>query len=109
MTVWTDHVKKFAKINQLSYGCAISDPRCKASYKNVVPKQAARSAMTKSAAKAGRDLIRKKENEVPAMASGNTGSSASAEYLSTRRAFSVKRKKENKQPEVVSFRIKKKK
>lgn len=76
MTVWTDHVKRFAKINQISYGCAISDQRCKASYKNVVPKQAARSAMTKSAAKAGRDLIKKKEN---------------------------------KQPEVVSFRIKKKK
>ena len=30
---WIEHVKKFVRENNMSYGCAISDPRCKASYK----------------------------------------------------------------------------
>lgn len=34
MTAWTDHVKKWAKENNKTYGCAISDPRCKASYRS---------------------------------------------------------------------------
>jgi hypothetical protein len=29
---WILHVKKFASDNNVSYGCAISDPRCKSSY-----------------------------------------------------------------------------
>ena len=40
MNKWILHVKKFASDNNVSYGCAISDPRCKSSYvkedKNVV-------------------------------------------------------------------------
>ena len=34
MTVWTDHVKSFAKKNGLSYGCALNNPECSASYKS---------------------------------------------------------------------------
>jgi hypothetical protein len=30
---WVQHVKKFALKNNKSYGCAISDPECKQSYK----------------------------------------------------------------------------
>ena len=30
---WIEHVKKIARENNMTYGCAISDPRCKASYK----------------------------------------------------------------------------
>ena len=30
---WIEHVKQFARENNLSYGCATSDARCKASYK----------------------------------------------------------------------------
>ena len=30
---WIEHVKDFAKQNSVSYGCAISMPECKASYK----------------------------------------------------------------------------
>ena len=30
---WIEHVKKFSKENNIAYGCAISDPKCKASYK----------------------------------------------------------------------------
>ena len=30
---WIQHVKKFARENNMAYGCAVSDPRCKASYK----------------------------------------------------------------------------
>ena len=33
MTAWTDHVKKWASEHNKTYGCSISDPRCKASYK----------------------------------------------------------------------------
>ena len=33
---WTNHVKNFARENNLTYGCAISEPRCKASYKKPV-------------------------------------------------------------------------
>ena len=30
---WIEHVKNFARKNNLSYGCAITEPRCQASYK----------------------------------------------------------------------------
>ena len=30
---WVQHVKKFARDNNMAYACAISDPRCKSSYK----------------------------------------------------------------------------
>jgi hypothetical protein len=33
MTTWTDFVKSFAKDNNISYGCALSDPNCSAGYK----------------------------------------------------------------------------
>jgi len=29
---WVKHIKKFARDNNITYGCALSDPRCKASY-----------------------------------------------------------------------------
>ena len=29
---WIEHVRKFSRENNISYGCAISDSRCKASY-----------------------------------------------------------------------------
>ena len=35
---WITHVKNFAKENNKSYGCAISDPACKISYEKVVKK-----------------------------------------------------------------------
>ena len=35
---WIEHVKKFSKDNNKSYGCSISDPACKNSYKPVVKK-----------------------------------------------------------------------
>ena len=33
---WINHVKQFARENNLTYGCAISDQRCKSSYKKPV-------------------------------------------------------------------------
>jgi hypothetical protein len=33
MTNWTDFVKFFAKANNLTYGCALSDPACSAGYR----------------------------------------------------------------------------
>jgi len=33
MTRWTDFVKSFAKENNITYGCALSDPDCSAGYK----------------------------------------------------------------------------
>ncbi len=33
MSAWVDHVKRWAAANGKSYGCALSDPRCKAAYK----------------------------------------------------------------------------
>ena len=29
---WVEHIKKYAKDNNVSYGCALSMPDCKASY-----------------------------------------------------------------------------
>ena len=29
---WIEHVKKFAKDNNLSYGCALTDAKCKSAY-----------------------------------------------------------------------------
>jgi hypothetical protein len=33
MTRWTNYVKDFAKANNLTYGCALSDPACSAGYR----------------------------------------------------------------------------
>lgn len=33
MNAWVTHVKTWAAANGKSYGCAMTDPRCKASYK----------------------------------------------------------------------------
>ncbi len=35
---WIDHVKKWSKENNKSYGCAISDQACKDSYTKVIKK-----------------------------------------------------------------------
>ena len=43
---WVDHVKAFAKANNLAYGCAISNPQCKASYKKISKKSIKVSAPT---------------------------------------------------------------
>ena len=37
VNAWILHVKKFALENNKSYGCAISDPLCKSSYKKQSP------------------------------------------------------------------------
>jgi hypothetical protein len=29
---WVEHIRAFAKKNDLTYGCALSDPKCKSSY-----------------------------------------------------------------------------
>jgi hypothetical protein len=31
---WVEHIKRFARANGKSYGCALSDPQCRATYKN---------------------------------------------------------------------------
>jgi len=36
---WVEHVRKFAKDNNISYACAVSDPACKASYTKTPPKE----------------------------------------------------------------------
>ena len=33
-SAWVQHVKDFAAANNLSYGCAMSDPKCKSSYQS---------------------------------------------------------------------------
>jgi hypothetical protein len=35
---WTTHVKDYAQRNNLSYGCALSKPECKAEYREKYPK-----------------------------------------------------------------------
>lgn len=35
---WINHVKQYAKDNNISYACAISDPKCKQSYEPVIKK-----------------------------------------------------------------------
>lgn len=34
---WIEHIKRYAKETGKSYGCALSDPECKASYKQKPP------------------------------------------------------------------------
>jgi len=38
MTKWTEHVKEYAKKNNISYGCAMSDPKMKEAYYKKHPK-----------------------------------------------------------------------
>lgn len=35
---WIEHVRKYARDNNISYGCAVSNPECKASYAKASPK-----------------------------------------------------------------------
>ena len=35
---WIDHVKKYAKENNLSYACALSQPNVKTNYEKVIKK-----------------------------------------------------------------------
>jgi len=39
MTAWTEHIKAFAKEHNISYGCALSNPDCSASYRNKRPQK----------------------------------------------------------------------
>ncbi len=34
VNAWVEHIKRFARANGKSYGCALSDPQCRATYKN---------------------------------------------------------------------------
>lgn len=45
MTAWTDHVKKWAKAHGKTYGCALSEPACKAAYKGDAKPVKAKAAM----------------------------------------------------------------
>jgi hypothetical protein len=49
MTKWTEHVKGFAQEYGMSYGCAITNPLCKSSYKLHYPKPAKKTKAKKSA------------------------------------------------------------
>ena len=45
---WVQHVKKWSKQNNVSYGCAISLPECKAAYKKQPQKTATNNKTTKN-------------------------------------------------------------
>jgi hypothetical protein len=55
---WVEHVKAFAAEKKISYGCAMSDPKCKEAYQqNKKPKEV---DYTKQLQKLG-DLVRSKD------------------------------------------------
>ena len=37
MNPWVAHIKAFAKKHDLAYGCALSNPQCRATYKSTKP------------------------------------------------------------------------
>jgi len=37
VNAWVDHIRAFAKKNKIAYGCALSNPDCRASYKPKKP------------------------------------------------------------------------
>lgn len=39
MTLWTDHIREFAKTHNISYACAMTEPNCKASYQAKRPQK----------------------------------------------------------------------
>jgi hypothetical protein len=49
-SAWIQHIKDFAAKNNLSYGCAMSDPQCKATYVSV--KKPTKTALKKQLASA---------------------------------------------------------
>jgi hypothetical protein len=69
MTAWTDHIKKFAKEHNMTYGCALSDPACSASYTKEPKKKSA-----KKTAVVGKDTmdafpeLEKDDSDTPAPA-----------------------------------------
>ena len=55
---WVEHVKKFAKENNETYGCAISNPKCKESYKSAKAKpMAAPTAAPRAATPPARERM----------------------------------------------------
>ena len=52
MSKWIDFVKEFAAKNNLTYGCALSDPRCSALYREAKGETPVAKATAKATAKA---------------------------------------------------------
>jgi hypothetical protein len=50
MNNWIEHIRSFAAANNLSYGCALSDPECSASYRKKYPKKEKKSDLKKELA-----------------------------------------------------------
>ena len=65
MNPWVEHVRAFASRNNISYGCAMSMPECKAEYRNTPPQP----NYTKQLNRIG-ELVRSK-NKVDATAGFN--------------------------------------
>jgi len=68
---WIEHIKDFASRNNLSYGCALSDPRCKEEYHKNKPqkltskekKEVAGMEAEESTGDINRKLYKKEENK----------------------------------------------
>ena len=62
MTRWTDHVKQYAKENNISYGCALSDPKMKEKYYIKYPKTTKNNEKNKEEVK--KDIINWLDNHI---------------------------------------------
>ncbi len=63
MSRWTDWVKKYARENNTTYGCALSQPKCSATYRREygLKATAKNEAYFKSAEKASSKAVKQKE------------------------------------------------
>jgi len=63
---WVEHIRQYAKENKISYGCALSEPGCRASYKSkkdlkeeAEPKDEPKKEPVKETTLSGAELIAK--------------------------------------------------
>jgi len=106
---WVEHIRKFARENNKSYGCALSDPACKLSYTPLAKKPTQKS---ERASMGGNDVNRARtvRGELQNMAKRRdasdylkyAGSDAKKSQIIT-----FKPKKSNKSPKIITFKPKK--
>ncbi len=82
---WVMHVKKWSAANNKSYGCAVSDPDCKSSYKKPVKEK--KPPKSKEEKKQKKENFQEMKNLVNKM---NKRLSVPAELIKTKTGYRIK-------------------
>jgi len=101
---WVEHIRKFAKENGKTYGCALSDPACRASYKPLPKKPTQKSERASMGANDVNQAKKPKTLKERMRIAGNRANASA--YLDNRVADARARLEEANKPQVYTFKKK---